>query len=679
MRTTEAAFFPGWVVLIVLVMNLYDGLIAQELSAFDPSSRMLGVTGEVLVPAALGVRADAQGNSWNIEANGSLGRVGSTMVNSGLRLLINQNPFETSLPRMTGDGREFVIVGDSLPGLPGIECARRIRFLEEKGAVRFLELFFNGSSNPVNLSIELATSFSGNFKTMVTDHARIEPVILKPWETGLLVTPGSSQSNRAFLFTLCGNGEFGKPSISSQSRYGLKFQYQVTLNPGETKGLVHVVTQTTVPADLDRQSLAGVFSPYSIEQVISTVPEGFQEFLVNRSPRNTEAGRTYETLQSNGISGAEKDRLISGAQSELLGESRISPFEVVTAYGTVSVDPDQVLAIAGKNRGIRESVRVFLRDGQILAGKVDSAEIGFVLDGGRNLEVNLEQLDWLVQGTPDSAPIVPNGAVVQTWYGDQLVIEPGPGEVITGYTAWGTLSFPVTDLAWLVPAPGDLPGHRVRLRNGTECHLFLESGVALTLREEFAEGRQLPLSHVSAIVPEKNSPGEMQATRLYLAGGQWIGGVMAQEELELFDGVRTVGVETSEIRRMKRSLERRDGLSNHFVTELWNGSRIEGNLKAGMVALNVYEKRWEIAPDDIRLIEMPGPTLSGENRKKIADLIVKLGDKAWKVRESATTELGRFGGSAVSILTTERVQHPDPEVRRRIERILDKMKESDER
>lgn len=672
--TMNSVLGVAWGIRVLLAVFPFTISVAQELSPSGERSRMLGLPGEVLVPAALGVRADARGNSWNIEANGSLGRVGSTMVNSGLRLLVNQNPFEATLPKMTGDGKEFVIVGDSLPGLPGIECARRIRFLEEKGAVRFLELFFNGSSNPVNLSIELATSFSGNFKTMVTDHARIEPVILKPWETGLLVTPGSSQSNRAFLFTLCGNGDLGKPSISSQSRYGLKFQYQLTLDPGETKGLAHVVTQTTVPSDLDRQSLAGVFSPYAIEEVISSVPTGFQDFLVNRSPRNAAGGRSVETLQSNGISASRKDRLISGPRSELLGECRMAPLEIVTPYGSILVNPDEVVAIQGKNRGVRESVRVFLDDGQILAGMVDSPEIFFTPDGGRKLEVDVGQLDWLVQGRSDAGPISPKGTVVQTWYGDQLIIEPGPGDVITGYTAWGTLSFPVTDLAWLIPASGDLPGHRVRLRNGTECHLYLESGAALSLRGEYAEGRQLPLSHVSALVTEQISPGEMQATRLHLVGDQWIGGVMAMEELMLFDGVRTIAVQTSEIRRMRRSLDRRDSLSNHFVTELWNGSRIEGNLEIGMVALDVYDKRWEISPGDIRHIEMPGPSLSGENRKKIADLIVRLGDRDWKVRETATSDLGRFGESAVSILNTERLQHPDPEVRRRIERILDNLK-----
>ena len=55
-------------------------LLAQEPTV--PESR------DALVPAAMGVRTDKAGNSWDIAADGSIGRVGSNMVNHGLALEI---------------------------------------------------------------------------------------------------------------------------------------------------------------------------------------------------------------------------------------------------------------------------------------------------------------------------------------------------------------------------------------------------------------------------------------------------------------------------------------------------------------------------------------------------------------------------------------------------------------
>jgi hypothetical protein len=53
------------------------------------------------------------GNSWNIESNGTIGRIGSTMVNSGLALSVDGEKFVSYQPLMTPDGKEFVLTGAS--------------------------------------------------------------------------------------------------------------------------------------------------------------------------------------------------------------------------------------------------------------------------------------------------------------------------------------------------------------------------------------------------------------------------------------------------------------------------------------------------------------------------------------------------------------------------------------
>ena len=104
-------------------LGLVERLEAQvRLPAGNPSLGGAGagmsasptVRGEKLVPAAMNVITDKQGNSWNLEQNGNLGRVGNSMVNSGLTLLLNNQQFYTYQPMMTADGLLHLNMG-SLP------------------------------------------------------------------------------------------------------------------------------------------------------------------------------------------------------------------------------------------------------------------------------------------------------------------------------------------------------------------------------------------------------------------------------------------------------------------------------------------------------------------------------------------------------------------------------------
>ena len=105
------------------------------------------VEGEaLLLPAAMGVRIDKSGNSWDIAADGSIGRVGSTMVNHGLALELNGQEVDSFQPLMTRDGREVVVFGKPMPHLPSVEVQRRVKLVDEFGALRYVELFYNGSS-----------------------------------------------------------------------------------------------------------------------------------------------------------------------------------------------------------------------------------------------------------------------------------------------------------------------------------------------------------------------------------------------------------------------------------------------------------------------------------------------------------------------------------------------------
>ena len=627
--------------------------------------------GEKLIPAAIGVRTDRKGNSWNVESNGTLGRIGSTMVNSGLALSVNQQKFETFQPRMTTKGKEFVIHGRPLEGLSGIEIVRRIRFLEEVGALRFVELFFNGSSTPVSLDIVLATSFSGNYQSSVTDQGNIEPVMLGERETGILVTPGSSQSNRAFLFTLCGPESPNKPTISAQSRYGLRFQYNIELQPGETKGIAHIVSQTIVPRDFDRKSLARVFRPFSLEEFSRTIPPQFRGVINNRSALHTRHER-LKTLKSLGIEPGDLDILATGDQTRLLGKATPSTVEIETDFGKAKIPFEKIAAIVGENGGVRDRSQIFLRDGQIITGQIpNDREIAFAPQSGGKMKLKAKSLDRLVFATRDPVDFS-RSAMIKTVSGDQLRLRNAENAVFPGLTPWGKVNFAFSDLVVLEPAPEGHPGYLLRLRNGTECLVFL-TGENFVLSSEFIEKLNIPVTAVQAIIPEK-TPKEMldlRSARLHLQGDQIVSGSLTGD-LQIFSNGQSIALPTNKIRLLQPE---GNGNQGAVQVEMWDGSRVGGLLREPVLGLTVGEKKWIVPLGDIQRIVFPGPVLSEDERKKVAVLVLQLGNDVWSLRENATRELSRFGPGIIPMLQQGLVQNPDPEVRRRIDRILSSLKQ----
>ena len=178
---------------------------------------------------------------------------------------------------MTADGKEYVLHNRQSSSMMSLQVMRRIRLLDKQGVVRYLEILTNATSNPLTVNVSLRTNFSGNYKSYITNDGNSNVVMLAARESGVLVTPGSSQVNRAFIFSLCSEKSALKPSISSQNKYGLNFQYNVSIAPGQTVILAHAVTQVPVPNSFDRKTMRRLFRPVSLDRLQSGIPAALRK------------------------------------------------------------------------------------------------------------------------------------------------------------------------------------------------------------------------------------------------------------------------------------------------------------------------------------------------------------------------------------------------------------------
>lgn len=651
-----------------------------------PGSRAQDISDTDLVPAALGIRSDNTGNSWNIESNGTIGRIGSTMVNSGLALSVDEEKFVSYQPLMTPDGKEFVLRGRPISGIPGLQIQRRIRLSEENGALRYAEIFYNGSTDPLVVNVSLVTNFSGNYKTFLTDRGRTEPVLLNESESGILVLPGATQSTRAFLFSLADSSSVMKPSISAQNRYALSFQYPLKLKPGETQIILHYVAQVVIPQNFDRRNLQKVFLPHSFRENEVSVPSSWKDWLANagaavRNP--AEATIRQGGLWTLGIDPGPRAILAIGEGTRLTGEVDGDAVELVSSYGDVSLKVENLSALVGQNGDPSRPVRTFLRDGQILSGEATSPGLAFAQSGGSRIEIDVKTLDRLVfaESGQDRSWASGTIAMLETHRGDRLKLAGENGALLNAVTPWGELEISPENLIWLGPAKEDSTGYRAELTNGTRCIIF--PGVEDVVLENAELGRfELKASDIKSVftprIQERNrwsSSVGIQAT-ISLDGEQIVVGDIGNTSLPLIAGGNRIETSVSAIRKMRRVAKTSvspGGIPEDlpgFEIERWDGGVITGFSPVDALSVEVYGRKWSIPLRDIVHIDMPSPELTPEALAQIRELVNRLGAAEWKVREEATRELGAFGYLAWPVLKRELQSSSDPEVSHRLEQIL---------
>ncbi|NNE90844.1 MAG: hypothetical protein HKN23_04285, partial [Verrucomicrobiales bacterium] len=627
------------------------------------------VAGEKLVPAAMGIRTDQRGNSWNIEQNGTLGRVGSSMINSGVSLLINNQQFYTYQPMMTADGTEFVLQGRQSTTLPGLQVMRRIKVLEKEGAVRYLEILTNATSNPANVTVSLKSNFSGNFKSYLTDQGNTGVVMLGQRESAVLVTPGSSQSNRAFLFTLTSSKSSLKPTISSQNRYGLTYQYNLSIPAGQSVVLAHVVAQIPVPQVFDRKSLTKIFRPFTMERAMATVPNELRKLVVNYQSDAEMGGASLlssTSVDALGVDRGRRDVLALGAETRLIGTASCAELKMKTAHGEAVIPFEQVAAIVGRNRGRRDVSRVFLKDGQVFSGKGEVTELRFVMASGGKMNLNLRSLDRLVCAVDEERETWGENvaAMIETYDGDRIAVDSTDSVMLTGRTPWGPLEFALNDVVWLAPMEDEPVGQTIEFKDGTRCFAFL-AGDPLRVNSRLFGEHQLEVAAIRAAVTRTAREREQKAEDGFgngpvilqpfvkTGGNQRIVGPIVNETFTILTNSQTIEVAPEEVRKLVNLGVSENSTRPVFRLELWGGGVMNGMLGDDTIGLRVRGKEWRLPAADVEELITPVPRLGEEAEQNLARLIRSLGDAKWAVRERATEELAGFGYLAKSVLEEE--------------------------
>ncbi|MDF1849888.1 MAG: hypothetical protein P1U85_03575 [Verrucomicrobiales bacterium] len=629
-----------------------------------------------LVPGALGVRTDGRGNTWNLEQNGSIGRVGTTMVNTGLVLEVNGEKFVAYQPMMTADGEAIVLQGRPIDSLPGLQVQRRIRILGETGGLRYAEMFFNGSTDTLSINVALVSNFSGNYKTFMTDRGRTEPVLLGAEESGVIVLPGATQSTRAFLFSLAEEDAPIKPTISARNRYAMTFQYALTLAPGETAILLHQVAQTVIPQSFERRRLLSLFSPHDLKTAGDQLPAEWQKYLRNaggsegmgRSLFQLEPGRA-----SLGVEPVKQDLLLIGGETRLLGKVESSSLELKSLFGKTPIDTDELYGLQGE--GDSGLTRSYFRNGEILLGEISADQLVLVPSGGGEIEIDGASLDRLVFA--EKKELDPWGdevaAVIDTYQGERIAIRNPVQEKLRFVTAWGLLETSMENVVWIGATQHSGGVLEIELKNGTRCFGRFEDGElafqsvrfgSISLDSNWIRSVFTPFSESR----DRWGAASAAGTLLYLLGDQILAGEPTSPIVSVQTGETTIDTEFAQIRSL--SISSSNGADKKIQIDRWDGGLVSGVSTQSVLSFRVGENVWRVPLRDLERVETASPQLTDEVRSEIDRFLLLLGSDSWEERESASRELGAFGYLAAPFLKKHLQVTDDPEVKRRLERIL---------
>jgi len=682
---------------ILSILALLSCSLLTPLSSHAQGPAFVPKTGapsnQPLIPAALGLRTDRKGNSWNFQQNGTLGRIGSSMMNTGLALYINNNQFYSQYPMMTKDGKEFVLAGRQGSSFGGLQVTRRMYLDEQQGVLRTLEIFQNASAADITASVEVRNNFSGNYKTYVTNMGTPSVNVLERSETGVLVTPSSTNQKEAYVFTFRSSKSGLNPTITSQSRYVVSAHFQLVVPAGETRCILHTTTQAPIPSNFDRRTLSQIFRPTVLQRHLSMVPKELRPKIANFSLGNEAQGLALlsaTSIDSLGVKRSRKDILAVGEATRLVGSSACGTLNIKSDFGDTKVAFEEVAAIVGGNRGRRDRGKLFLKDGQVLGGAIKADGFRFILHSGNVMDLDVRNLDRLVRAADNQNEKWPEeiAAFVETHSGDRLAVKSGAGSKLKLISPWGTVEVGLDEILSISTQDTEPVGHLVELRNGSRFFAFLGGDRFVFDNPSFGE-QSLSPSRIHAIVSRQAIEADdsedrvldFQAPRLTqpyvtLRGQQrLVGRVMNPQVTLLAEGewLRVAPETVRYILNLSEDFEMTPTDTPPFRAELWGGGLVAGHLRERTLDVEVLDTTWRVPVSEIFQVVVPTPRISDTARQSIAEWIRKLGDDTWDIRERATEELAEFGYLAKPQLLEALSQSSDPEVGRRVELLLSRL------
>ena len=585
------------------------------------------------VPSQFELWVDRLGFNWQLNQAGALQSGPLTYFQSAMTLAIKGQSFSATkgerydVGEVDDDkGARIVLRGES----GGIKVVRDIWFDRRRGGVRYIDSFSNEKGKEaVRLSVQLKTMFRSTWEDLHGSSGRIlggrSSTNLNSRDHGVLVKYSRTDGRPDTVFLVAGDGEVKKPRIGFSSNHReLTFTYDLDVPVGGKVALVHWIMQRNLrmPGEM-----AEVLRPFYLRrrllqpQVARDIAEVTVNFTPAALPEHTVEPYSLESLvalkKATRPYGAERlweDVLWITGENQLAGEvNEKARLKIQTSFGERETVIGKVAAIQGGG-GVGRAPRIFLRDGQVLAGDLVAENLTMTSRDGWDMELNIEDLMFLLIRLREVDGKAPEGAdtFVALRSGNVLAIGEESDAAVEILSPWGADRVPLSEVVSLRYTSGSVPKYRLHRRDGSWMSVFL-NGPDLNLKlvpegsvkvrpgeiagiwrsgEQAQEvGRKIDTDDWLDFedVGERKS---LPTPCCLLVGSNLLHGEISTEVLHLMSGGAVTKINPQEIVSMERSDEL-DAMPV-FNVELSGGNRLRGRLRERSLRVKTSARSWDI-------------------------------------------------------------------------------------
>ncbi len=625
---------------------------------------------------------DSQGVFWTVDHQSNLRLSGQTMLMSAGVATINNAQFMPGRAQMRADGTEFVFEGNNnfnnVPsyGPPNgafpqpLLTVRRIKMDLQSSTARFVESFQNTGPAPLQVHVTVGSTVRTMIQSVVCgpsgkaldvstgqptalsadERARLREELARSVAAGQPIgapfrPAGGGIVHLAIPDHDCGivvNAQPGrypglmlyfpesvnaKPSIDIQGMRTIQVSYNLTVPAQSTASVVWGLVQSNLQGNLDAAEIKKQLKVFQDRQWLSDLPENVTKSIVNNRAFNPGVNSPLALLQpvlelasQYHLERGAADVLVQDEQTQLQGIAAGSDLAVETTLGKTSVPLAKVALLYGAAGGDRP-MRVYLRSGEILAGRVEAKDLMLRTQAGVEAKMSPEKINllFLHAARSDGKPIAAAESILETNDGQRLLVT-GSNTQFHTVTPWGGLDVGLGEIDRLNARRETQPVYRLDLKDGSSLTVLLEGGIPPLQSLRFGPV-QLPAAGVRQLwsikmpPPAKDAAGNESSEKIAeeeasgpsgpqcrLFGDNVIAGTIESPKVILAMAGGVLAFPADGIQTAKRSGDPRAG--GPMEVQLTDGRHLSGVLSNRTVAIRFHGKVWEVPAQ--HLIEIRG-------------------------------------------------------------------------
>jgi hypothetical protein len=593
---------------------------------------------------------NAKGFTWDFRTDyGSVNHGTNYLYSNGKYLYVQGNNFHF------GNQARRNAAGDEIECGPwshnGLKIYRRVKVFKDDGVARWLDIYENPGGNDITVDVRLQSHINYGIQALHTSSGD------GTWDEedfAAVIDVQRRNNTPSVLHVMCGPKSKLRPTVQQQNNV-LQTNYRLTIPAGETAIIAHFAVQNHSTSDLRKMMKDFKPSAYlgdlksAVRKMIVNVRFGGLDFIeLNRSGK--------------------ADLVMLRSGDPVFGTVTNTEFVIDSAFGPLTLPTDRLIGMAAKPnvRGVFQAV---LADGQLVCGTLAEQTVELTVPAAGKQSIPFSDIqEWSFQITskrPDEIPF--NGPQLVMRTGDHLAFNADSVDLKLR-TRSGTVPL---DADALLSIDLDNPAqavHRVKFLNGSILAGIVEPpsfDVELTLNAK----RTLQRNNVAQILYATEESRPTPLTRIDLNNGDQLYGRLAEESLQINGKYGPVSVKPANM----LSLQTVPTQSGWVRLTMWNGSVLLGEL--GQETLKfVIDPGPTISIDAAQLIAIARPdAMPPEDiRKKVDELIGRLAAESFEDRQKAQKELVDMGPSILPLLK-DNLGGNDPEVRRRLEEIVESL------